>query len=62
MISFLNKFYHKPKNRSTAKEISFYGVINNEASIDEEKRIGDSIDIAFLVLGKKLDAKIAINH
>ena len=42
-----------------AKEISFYGVINNEASIDEEKRIGDSIDIAFLVLGKKLSVDIS---
>lgn len=38
-----------------AKEIALYGVLNNEASINDGKRIGDSIDIAFLVLGKKLD-------
>ncbi|MBR3322808.1 HAD-IC family P-type ATPase [Candidatus Saccharibacteria bacterium] len=37
-----------------AKEIGFLGVINNEASIDNDQQIGDSIDIAFLVLGKKL--------
>jgi len=36
-----------------SKEISLLGVLNNEASIDHDKRIGDSIDIAFLVLGKK---------
>lgn len=38
-----------------AKELSMYGVINNEASIDGNKMYGDSIDIAFLVLGKKLN-------
>ena len=38
-----------------AKEIALYGVLNNEASIDSHKRIGDSIDLAFLVLGKKLN-------
>jgi len=38
-----------------AKEIAMYGVLNNEASIDGSKRMGDSIDIAFLVLGKKLN-------
>ena len=38
-----------------AKEIALYGVLNNEASIDNDKLIGDSIDIAFLVLGKKLN-------
>ena len=37
-----------------AKEIALYGVLNNEANI-EKKPIGDSIDIAFLVLGKKLN-------
>jgi len=36
-----------------SKEIALLGVLNNEASIDNEKRIGDSIDLAFLVLGKK---------
>ncbi len=42
------------ENLELAKEIGFYGTINNEASIDGKKRLGDSIDIAFLVLGKKL--------
>jgi len=41
-----------------AKEIATYGVINNESSIDGDKLIGDSIDIAFKVLGKKLDVDI----
>ena len=41
------------ENIQYAKEISLYGVLNNEANIDN-KPIGDSIDIAFLVLGKKL--------
>jgi len=36
-----------------SKEIAILGTINNEASIDGKKKIGDSIDIAFLVLGKK---------
>jgi len=36
-----------------SKEISMLGVLNNEATIDNDKRIGDSIDLAFLVLGKK---------
>ena len=43
------------ENLEYAKEIALYGVLNNEASIDNNKRIGDSIDLAFLVLGKKLD-------
>lgn len=38
-----------------AKEIGLLGVINNEASIENGQHMGDSIDIAFLVLGKKLD-------
>ncbi|MBE6156141.1 MAG: HAD family hydrolase [Firmicutes bacterium] len=38
-----------------AKEIAFYGSINNEAVIDDGKLLGDSIDIAFKVLGKKLN-------
>ncbi|MBR3176977.1 HAD-IC family P-type ATPase [Candidatus Saccharibacteria bacterium] len=37
-----------------AEEIGLLGVLNNEASIDNGQHIGDSIDIAFLVLGKKL--------
>ena len=38
-----------------AKELALYGVLNNEATIDENKRIGDSIDLAFLVLGHKMN-------
>ena len=43
------------ENIEYAKEIALYGVINNEASIDDKKMVGDSIDIAFKVLGKKLN-------
>jgi len=43
------------KNIDLAKEIAFYGVLNNEATISTEKIIGDSIDIAFLVLGLKMN-------
>ena len=39
-----------------AKEIGFYGAINNEADISH-KPTGDSIDIAFLVLAEKLNVK-----
>jgi len=42
-------------NIEYAKEIALYGVLNNEATIDKHKKLGDSIDIAFLVLGKKLN-------
>ena len=42
-------------NLEYAKELALYGVLNNEASIDNNKRIGDSIDLAFLVLGKKIN-------
>jgi len=42
-------------NIEFAKNIALYGVLNNEASIENDKRLGDSIDIAFLVLGKKLN-------
>jgi len=41
------------------KEISLLGVLNNEASITNNKRIGDSIDIAFLVLGEKENIDIS---
>lgn len=37
-----------------AEEIARLGVINNEAKFSQEEMIGDSIDIAFLVLGEKL--------
>ena len=40
-----------------AKELGLLGAINNEANITEKERFGDSIDIAFLVLGKKLKVK-----
>ena len=42
-----------------SKEVALLGVLNNEASIDKEKRIGDSIDIAFLVLGMKENINIS---
>ena len=38
-----------------AKELALYGVLNNEATIEGNKRIGDSIDLAFLVLGHKMN-------
>ena len=41
-----------------AKELALLGTINNEATLTEEERFGDSIDIAFLVLGKKANVKI----
>lgn len=41
-----------------AKEIIKLGVINNEAKFTDSERIGDSIDIAFLVLGEKVNTKI----
>jgi len=43
------------KDLAKAKEIALLGVINNEANIENNERFGDSIDIAFLVLGVKLD-------
>lgn len=43
------------KNIDLAKEIALLGVINNEANVDEYQTVGDSIDIAFKVLGKKLN-------
>ena len=42
-------------NVELAKDIALLGAINNESDIDEEQLVGDSIDIAFKVLGKKLD-------
>ena len=42
-------------NIELAKEIALLGVINNEANVDDHQTIGDSIDIAFKVLGKKLN-------
>ena len=43
------------ENLELAKELALYGVLNNEASLENDTPIGDSIDIAFLVLGKKLN-------
>ena len=42
-------------NIEFAKEIGLLGTINNEATMTDEKIVGDSIDIAFLVMGKKLN-------
>ena len=47
------------KNIKYAKALAMYGVLNNEANISGDKRIGDSIDLAFLVLGKKLNVDIS---
>ena len=47
--------YGKEINR--AKEIATLGVINNEAKFSKNELIGDSIDLAFLVLGEKLKIK-----
>lgn len=46
------------KKLEYAKEIAKLGVINNEAKFSKKEQIGDSIDIAFLVLGEKMKAKI----
>ena len=43
------------ENLEYAKEIAMLGTLNNEASINGKERLGDSIDIAFLVLGKKMN-------
>ena len=40
-----------------AKELAKLGVINNEAKIENNNPIGDSIDLAFLILGEKLKVK-----
>ena len=40
-----------------AKDLVKLGVINNEGRFTPEESIGDSIDIAFLVLGEKLEIK-----
>jgi len=45
----------KGENINLAKEIAFLGTINNEAILSPENNIGDSIDIAFKILGQKLD-------
>lgn len=45
------------KNLDPARKIALYGVLNNEASINKKEMTGDSIDLAFLVLGEKLRVK-----
>lgn len=40
-----------------AEEIARLGAINNEAKFSKKEKIGDSIDIAFLVLAEKLNLK-----
>ena len=40
-----------------AEEIGLYGALNNEADISGRTLIGDSIDIAFLVMAEKLGVK-----
>lgn len=45
----------KGKNINFAKDIALLGVINNESKINNNEYIGDSIDIAFKILGQKLD-------
>lgn len=45
------------KDLSYAKELAILGVINNESDISSDGCVGDSIDIAFKVLGKKLEIK-----
>ncbi len=40
-----------------AADIGLYGALNNEASIEHDQPTGDSIDIAFLILAKKLGVK-----
>ena len=45
------------ENLDLVKEIAKFGKINNEAKFDEKTHIGDSVDIAFLVLAGKLKVK-----
>ena len=44
-------------NLDLAKEIALLGSINNEAIFNDGKVIGDSIDVAFKVLAKKMSIK-----
>ena len=45
------------KDLNKARELTKLGVINNEAVFTNNEQLGDSIDIAFKVLGKKLNIK-----
>ena len=54
-VGYNTKGEVKGDNLEYAKEIALCGVLNNEAILTKDKTVGDSIDIAFLVLGKKLN-------
>lgn len=43
------------ENLDLAREIATYGAVNNEATVNEAEMVGDSIDIAFKILAKKLN-------
>ncbi len=45
------------ENLEYAYEIAKLGVINNEAKFSSDEQLGDSIDVAFLVLGEKTKVK-----
>lgn len=47
----------KGESLEYAEEIGLLGVLNNEAKINKNELSGDSIDLAFLVLGEKLKIK-----
>ena len=53
-IGFSSEGKVEGKDIQLAKKLVTLGVINNEASIEDDNIIGDSIDLAFLFLGKKL--------
>ncbi|MBQ9072054.1 MAG: HAD-IC family P-type ATPase [Bacilli bacterium] len=57
-VGYNTKGEVKGENLEYAKEIGLYGVLNNEATLDKDKTVGDSIDIAFLVLGEKLGVDV----
>jgi calcium-translocating P-type ATPase len=42
---------------SYAEEIALLGALNNEATLENGHHFGDSIDVAFLVLAKKMNVK-----
>ncbi len=42
------------KDNPLAKEIAYLGAINNEATIYDNEKLGDSIDIAFLLFAKEM--------
>ena len=60
-IGYETKGTIKGNNLEYAKEIAFLGAINNEAIIEHDRHIGDSIDIAFLILAKKMGIDITKN-